>query len=752
LVVANGPGSPFEQVLAWLAKREDFFTAASIALDMLQDGESLVNLWRNADSIEGAIGDAKLEGLLDGIIPIDPLATPHPPSPHDTTTTAHLADMTVGCLINGGSTMSGTLRKFLEKNESYDPARASLMLAATAVSAVSGDPLGMRTVPMGASGDSMKANVSHGNLLWPVECLLQIGTVRNYLQTVISLLNVTLPDELRHRTRRGQLALQKEFEQATKTLLDIEVTTKLVGLIAASDSSAIDMLFDCEDDESRLRYWQSLDHGTQLTLSLIEIDNAFPLLRHPDVRAWVREEINLGVKQSTVCAQDGGGSASPTLPTLWLQKLCVACLRNGGCDLTDFEIEDDDAAFRAPSSVGEFDSARSTSTAKMLFPSYGRENSSFDFEHDDGLRKHRLEIVETRNALMPKHHSRANESGLHAYSLDFDLIVPCMLLLEARDAPWMPPILETTEKLPLGGFQSHPFRKKKFASTGSILDAACYLAGRRESFDSNTILTATKMNDQTDEKPNLFASFDFKTAMRQCFMLRNVSAGASLIGGKNGFILHVCDVLIQELGFSMAAAESFILDDELNVGMAEECTKELSSFEITPAHRKLLWLLDEHVLSIKTFGEFEAIHMRGCVDPVFASRSIFRAWLCICFGDKRTASTWLCSWLERRLGICTTTTMATDPKADGGSTELNGNKYSPGHRLACAALARSLIWPTGRADPTSSLPLHSGDLHHDPGVPLASQLEMDNKLLIQICQSCVGLVESVPVEALEGIV
>ena len=33
IVVENGPASPFQQVLSWLSNREDYFTAASVALD-----------------------------------------------------------------------------------------------------------------------------------------------------------------------------------------------------------------------------------------------------------------------------------------------------------------------------------------------------------------------------------------------------------------------------------------------------------------------------------------------------------------------------------------------------------------------------------------------------------------------------------------------------------------------------------------------------------------------------------------------
>ena len=42
----------FQQVLSWLCNREDYFCAASIALDLLHDADSLFHLWKHAEKID----------------------------------------------------------------------------------------------------------------------------------------------------------------------------------------------------------------------------------------------------------------------------------------------------------------------------------------------------------------------------------------------------------------------------------------------------------------------------------------------------------------------------------------------------------------------------------------------------------------------------------------------------------------------------------------------------------------------------
>lgn len=643
LVIDNGPACPFQQVLSWLCNREDYFTAASIALDLLHDADSLFHLWENAEKIDEEDEQTKLEGLLDGIIPIPETSSS---SSEDqvtkkTASLVQLADMTVGCLIKGGFGMSKTLRKFLKRNKEYDPARACLMLVAAAASAVSDDPQSVASV-MGKD----VSDPSHADLLWPIRCLLEIGVSRDYLNTALILLNVTIPDELRRRSR-----------QATESVPEIELTKSLVCMVVATHPSAADLLLGLVDDESRTRFWQSLEHETRLELSLINIEKKCPLLRHAEVRSWVREQLHTCLKNE----KSANMNLFEIMPTLWLQDLCAACLHNAGCDLNDLAIDTNTTNY--PCSAAFSDTSSS-------------DDLDCDFA-DDGLEKHRIEILETRNALTP-----AQGSG----GLDFDLLIPALLLLQSRRSAWREP--------------------GNYAPTQSLLNTVCYLAGR-------------------DDKEEPTFAFDGKTVMRQCALAGNIRGGANLIGGKNGFVLSCCDILMLELQISMEDAEAFFLEDTFSLRIIKESSNYLQPyFELTHSHRELLWLLAEHVLSIRTFGEFETIHIRGRVDPVFCARSFFRAWLCLTYADKKNGSIWLEKYLRGRLGIC------------------DGHQISS-HRLVCAALTRALMWPSNGLNVVKAV---------ESGQMLGNLLEMESKFLLQLAQSCCGLVESVPTMVAEDVI
>ncbi|KAL3913549.1 MAG: hypothetical protein SGILL_006441, partial [Bacillariaceae sp.] len=689
LVVNNGGASPYQQVLAWLAKSGDFFTAASIALDILQDGETLHHLWKSADMIDEQEEESKLDGLLDGITPIR-IVDEHSPGTSDTNVhVVHLADMTVGCLIKGGIALARTLESFLRVNECYDPARACLMLAATTA----------RTIGE-AGGTNNQNDQSTDDLLWPVQCLLQIGISRDYLATALMLLNVTIPDEMRNRSRDQQATLKSIPEQLTKSL---------VGMIVDTDPIALDMLLDLADEETGFGYWKSLDHETQLALSLIQIKSSFPIIRNPEIRSWVREELILSFAKEV------------KLSAMWLQRLAVACLTNSGCELTAFEMDANGTTVLARRSSS---SEIGADNGDRMIDRAGR-GESLNLDEDDCLGKLRLETIETRNALA---------TSSNGYGIDNDLLIPCLLLLEARKAHWLPIDQESPDK--------------EYASTQALLDAACYLAGRRP--ESSVILTSTKKEDPGDEKPFLFADFDSKTAMQQCYKTGNITACANLIGGKNGFILHLCEILHVGMGLAIRDVEMFILNEELNTGVIEDCKTELSSFELDDGYRKLLLLLEEHVLSVKTFGEFETVHMRGRVDPVFAARSVFRSWLALSYGDKKSASNWVSQWLRRQLEIgrfapVTLTahqngsTSAQDEQ-ESETTEVPSTSPGSRHRLACAAIVRALVWPpTFDEDPVAT----------SDSATLASVMEMEATFVIEICEACVGLVEAVPPEALK---
>lgn len=635
-MVYNGAGSPFQQVLSWLCNQQDYFGAASLALDLLHDADSLYHLWKHSAKVDEEDEQTKLDGLLDGIIPIGGIDDEE----KQRATFIHLADMTVGCLIKGGLGMSKTLESFLNRNEYYDPARACLMLVAATANALSDDGQAVSSV-VGAE----VANPSKDDLLWPVRSLLEIGVSRDYLNIALVLLNVTVPDELRRRPRQASLSIP-----------EMELTKKLVTLIVASDPRAIDFLLALVDEESRTRYWQSLNHETRLVLSLIEIRHKRPLLRHEEVRSWAREELHKCLKNE----KSGGRNVLEVMPTSWLQDLCAACLSNAGCDLEGLAI----------------DVASLSAMAQPESPSF-RDSIRNDHMFADFV-LHQVEIIETRNSLIP-----VPGSG----GLDFDLLIPALLLLQSRQSKWQ--------------------ENGDYASTQSLLDAACYLAGR-----------------QTVEEP--LYTFDGATVMRQCALAGNVRAGANLIGGKNGFVLSCCDILMVELQISMEDAEEFFLNDKLSTRIMKDSSfYKQSRFELSDSHRWLLWLLHEYVLSIRTYGEFETVHLRGRVDPVFCARSIFRAWLCLTYSDKENGSAWLVKWLRTRLGI------------------LEDRQISE-HRLACAALTRALVWPSD-SEINAAEAVESGQM-------LGNVLKMESKFLVQLAQSCCGLVESVPASVAEDVI
>ena len=266
-------------------------------------------------------------------------------------------------------------------------------------------------------------------------------------------------------------------------------------------------------------------------------------------------------------------------------------------------------------------------------------------------------VETTREGLLP-----APGSG----GLDFSLVIPALLVLERRQHR-------------LAGLQP----------TRAILNAACYLAGRRNLEEPRHSLNSTVL-------------------MRQCTVVDDVEAGANLIGGKNGLILECCHVLIVEIGLSMDEAEAYLLSGETE--LPRDNRDVIDAFTIGPSHQRLLRLLREHVLSIRTYGEFETTHMRGRVDPVFAASICLKTWWSITSETLPEAAEWIVDWLEAELHM------------ENGST-------SP-YRLVCAALTRALIWPDSSEGSSDDL--------------LASKMKLRPLFLIQLSQSCCGLVESLP--------
>jgi hypothetical protein len=633
VVVDNAIASRFNQVLGWLSQSKDYFTAASVALDLLRDVDSLRDLRRAKEQVDFDNDRANLEGLLDGIFPLyaesSDSAGQAVPSPSQSVLT-QLADMTVGCLLKGGLRMSHTLESFVRRDPNYDPGRACLMLVAATVSSLSHDSKTIKSV-MGADYEwPSNSVIPTEDLVWPLRSLFQLGVAREYLPTILLLLNVAIPDELRRRGRDGVARTSPE---------SLEICTSIVSMIVAS--SATELLLGLVDESTGKRYWSSLEHDTLLELSLILIDGLFPLLRQSEVRSWALSEMDKRIRGSGSLLD----SDAADLPRDWLRKLCEACLANAGCDLDYISLD----------------------------TSAGSERSD-DSTVDDGTQKH----LETQSLAIEALAPSPGSGGL-----DFDLLIPALLLLAYRSVPW---------------------RDESSLSTQSMLDAACYLAGRHRK-----------------EEPMF--TFDGPNVMKQCALLGNVSAGANLIGGKNGLVLMCCDALIKGTGMSMDDAEDYILNQDLANSSAYRKMKNIakqsdqSPFELTDEHRSVLWLLEEYVLSIKTFGDFDTMHVRGKVDPVFAARSCLRTWFLLSWKETTQATAWLVDWLRQRL-------------------EIDQMRRK---RLACSALTCALMWPTtdeitdvDEIDATSAESL------------LANVLKMESLFLVQLAQSSCGLIESLP--------
>ena len=621
VMIEHGPAAPFQRVLAWLSMQNDYFTAASIALNLLQDIESLRHLWLDFRKMENDEPFSQLDGLLDGILPIGT-------DRYDAILT-QLADMTVACLAKGGYSMSSTLEQFLSRNTIYDPSRASLMLVASATGALSDDVAHAASV----MGPGYARDENHMICtLWPVRCLLKLGVARHRLGTVLLLLNTAIPDELRRRNRVGSRAV-------TQSSLDL--CKSIVTLIVETSSDSAEILLDLVDERSRQRYWESLDHETRLELSVIGISESYPLLRDHEIRSWTLAEL-----QKCVESEDLASAANvyDKTPTVWLRAITLGCLQNAGCDMKS-----------------------------MLQPTMDR--AAGDVIDRGGFYEYREKVKISRQASTPTVNTR--RSGL-----DFDIIIPALLVLDRRNETW---------------------HTEAQSDTRVILNAVCYQAGRGKNDESLFVMNSSVL-------------------MRQCFRLGNVEAGANLIGGKNGFILQICDTLNEELALGMDDAERYALGESFTVPGQHSITLN-DTFPIRDCHRRLLLLLDEHVLRIRKYGEFTA--SRGTIDPVFAATLFFRTWWAITRPMLSAATKWLTEWLRQQLNL----------------SIFEKSVISP-HRLACAALIQALIWPQGNDSSTSGETVDT--------IPLANKLEMDGIFLLQMAQSCCGMVEALPAHILES--
>lgn len=108
-IVANPITTPFNHVLSWLCQRRDYYTAASVALSLLDDADAVYELCGIPKTLEEELTHHK--GLIDSIKPLGDDSA----HGHLSETLTSLADMAVGCLIKGGASMSKTLEGFLAR-------------------------------------------------------------------------------------------------------------------------------------------------------------------------------------------------------------------------------------------------------------------------------------------------------------------------------------------------------------------------------------------------------------------------------------------------------------------------------------------------------------------------------------------------------------------------------------------------------------------------------------------------------------
>ena len=280
----------------------------------------------------------------------------------------------------------------------------------------------------------------------------------------------------------------------------------------------------------------------------------------------------------------------------------------------------------------------------------------------DVLSNYMEQVVKIRKALNPS----ASSGGL-----DHGLFIPALLVLERRGSHWH--------------FNST-------TSTRSLLNAACYMAGRRSVEETLFTLNGSIL-------------------MRQCTLVGDIEAGAHLIGGPNGLVLECCHIMMNAVHSDMDTAENFLLSGKLPVKGTGDVAAPTSTFDVGKSHSRILWLLEEHVMKVRTYGEFERVQLRGKVDPVFAATVCLRTWWVISRPNVAMATEWLTRWLCQKLSIF------------GQST------ISP-YRLVCAALVRALIWSEEQNDGADAI--------------LAHKLQLESSFLVKLCQSCCGLGEALP--------
>ena len=417
--------------MSWLAHHEDYFTAASLALDLLQDRSSLKHLWESYGKIrvDQDRGCAVLEGLLEGVsqVIVDDKKRGFPLPASTNKTLIRLADMAIDCLTKGGHPMSSTLERFVLSDVHFNASRAALMFVATAACTLSDDP-GKVADAMGKEfAKTSLEDVDHEAVLWPVRALLNVGIARDILNVVLLLLNAAIPDTLRNR-KASDLASAREPS--------LSLCKALVSLIVSSSSDAAELLLGLIDEQSRVIYWSSLNHETQLELSMVRIqDDSSPLLMQPVVRNWILSQL-----QDSLATEGSAQTVnvSDKTPHGWLQELVVASLRNAKCSLEEAQ---------PGATLTGVDSLSSG------FDSYCKT------------------VEKAREVIL---------SSKGKFCVDFDLLIGSLLVLERRELEWWKRARLSTQSL-LNAACHFAGRRSKTETIAPLnapaLMRQCFLAG-----------------------------------------------------------------------------------------------------------------------------------------------------------------------------------------------------------------------------------------------------------------------------------
>ena len=287
---------------------------------------------------------------------------------------------------------------------------------------------------------------------------------------------------------------------------------------------------------------------------------------------------------------------------------------------------------------------------------------------------YRQEMIRVGKLLVPQKQS---------CGLDFDLVISALLVLARKYCAW---------------------KDGTRLSTQSLLNTVCDMVGRK----TNT------------ETGNPFV-FEKSIALRLCALSDNLQAAAFLVGGKKGLILECADLVVSATGMTVKDAEIALFVGslaELKVtaarvyeGVAQE---QEPMFTPSANHQHIMWLLEEHVLNVHTYGAFDSSSHSRKIDPVYAGRVCFRAWYCLTHPSVLCSSSkWLERWMRRKLDLTTGTS-----------------------RLACAALVRILLW----AEEVGGLDLSDGG----DETLLADFLRFDGQFMAVLAESCCGLIYSIP--------